>query len=132
MALRGWRLFGVAGTIFAYVAGILLLSIVSLNNPNPRRVRYGRYAEVGLFNMALLHKFNSSFRSIHPTFLSFLFISSTINSFMFCHRCRLPIINRYQITILYVLYAKNTHIHVSFSLFIINFQFIVIRSVQTA
>lgn len=38
MALRGWRLFGVAGTIFAYVAGILLLSVISLNSPNQRRV----------------------------------------------------------------------------------------------
>lgn len=46
MALRGWRLFGVAGTIFAYVAGILLLSIVSLNNPNQRRPRTGRFGEV--------------------------------------------------------------------------------------
>lgn len=46
MALRGWRLFGVAGTIFAYVAGILLLSIVSLNNPNQRRPRSGRFGEV--------------------------------------------------------------------------------------
>lgn len=47
MALRGWRLFGVAGTIFAYVAGILLLSILSLNNPNQRRGRGGgRFGEV--------------------------------------------------------------------------------------
>lgn len=46
MALRGWRLLGVAGTIFAYVAGILLLSIVSLNNPNQRRPRSGRFGEV--------------------------------------------------------------------------------------
>lgn len=41
--LRGWRLFGVAGTIFAYVAGILLLSIISLNNPHQRRLRNGHY-----------------------------------------------------------------------------------------
>lgn len=47
MALRGWRLAGVAGTIFAYVAGILLLSILSLNNPNQRRGRGGgRFGEV--------------------------------------------------------------------------------------
>ena len=46
MALRGWRLFGVAGTIFAYIAGILLLSIVSLNNPSQRRPRVGRFGEV--------------------------------------------------------------------------------------
>lgn len=46
MALRGWRLFGVAGTIFAYVAGILLLSIISLNNPHQRRMRSGHYTDV--------------------------------------------------------------------------------------
>lgn len=51
MALRGWRLFGVAGTIFAYVAGILLLSILSLNNPNQRRGRGGgRFGEVTAIN----------------------------------------------------------------------------------
>ncbi|XP_037049867.1 WSCD family member AGAP003962 [Bradysia coprophila] len=50
MALRGWRLFGLAGTIFAYVAGILLLSILSLNNPNQRRGRGGgRFGEFDAF-----------------------------------------------------------------------------------
>lgn len=41
MALRGWRLIGVAGTVFAYIVGILLLSIVSVQNPQPRR-HHGR------------------------------------------------------------------------------------------
>lgn len=36
---RGWRLLGLAGTIFVYVAGILLLSIISLQNSNQRRPR---------------------------------------------------------------------------------------------
>lgn len=43
MALRGWRLFGVAGTIFAYVVGILLLSLVSVQNPTQRRARSKLY-----------------------------------------------------------------------------------------
>lgn len=46
MALRGWRLFGVAGTILAYISGILLLSIISLNNPNQHRMRNGRFSDV--------------------------------------------------------------------------------------
>ncbi|XP_059622700.1 WSCD family member AGAP003962 [Phlebotomus argentipes] len=37
MALRGWRLFGVVGTIVAYVVGILLLSILSIQNHSPQR-----------------------------------------------------------------------------------------------
>lgn len=48
MALRGWRLFGVAGTIFAYVIGILILSIVSVQNPQPRRSRPRVYGEVNM------------------------------------------------------------------------------------
>lgn len=45
MTLRGWRLFGVAGTIFVYLAGILLLSFMSLNGPPQRHPQYrnGRY-----------------------------------------------------------------------------------------
>lgn len=39
MALRGWRLFGVAGTIFVYVTGILLLSLMSIQHPEQRRIR---------------------------------------------------------------------------------------------
>ncbi|XP_063695532.1 WSCD family member AAEL009094 [Culicoides brevitarsis] len=39
MALRGWRLFGVAGTIFIYVTGILLLSLMSIQHPEQRRLR---------------------------------------------------------------------------------------------
>lgn len=57
MALRGWRLFGVAGTIFAYVIGILLLSIVSLNNPNQRRPRSGRFGEVRVIIRAYIQIF---------------------------------------------------------------------------
>lgn len=45
-SLRGWRLFGVAGTIVAYVCGILLLSIISLNNPHQRRMRSAHYSDV--------------------------------------------------------------------------------------
>ena len=54
MALRGLRLIGVAGTICVYVAGILFLSFVSLQNPNQKRVRgrgapgYGETKELGL------------------------------------------------------------------------------------
>ena len=39
MALRGWRLFGVAGTICVYVTGILLLSLMSIQHPEQRRIR---------------------------------------------------------------------------------------------
>lgn len=45
---RGWRLLGVAGTIFAYVAGILFLSFVSLQSPQQRSLRNHNYGEVGL------------------------------------------------------------------------------------
>lgn len=46
MALRGWRLVGLASTLVVYVGGILLLSVVSLNSPNQRRTRTGRFGEV--------------------------------------------------------------------------------------
>ncbi|KAJ6635427.1 WSCD family member [Pseudolycoriella hygida] len=50
MALRGWRLFGVAGTIFAYIVGILFLSIISLTNTNQRHGRGGgRFGEFDTF-----------------------------------------------------------------------------------
>lgn len=39
VVFRGWRLFGIAGTIVVYVAGILLLSIISLQNSSQRRPR---------------------------------------------------------------------------------------------
>lgn len=42
MALRGWRLFGLAGTILVYIGGILFLSFVSLQNPNHQRRNHGR------------------------------------------------------------------------------------------
>lgn len=58
MALRGWRLFGVAGTIFAYVAGILLLSIISLNSTNPRRLQSGHFGSVS----SPPHPFRPTFR----------------------------------------------------------------------
>ncbi|XP_055706313.1 WSCD family member AGAP003962 [Phlebotomus papatasi] len=45
MALRGWRLFGVVGTIVAYVVGILLLSILSIQNHNPQRYSSARGIE---------------------------------------------------------------------------------------
>uniref|UniRef100_A0A1B0CIB8 Putative beta-16-n-acetylglucosaminyltransferase n=1 Tax=Lutzomyia longipalpis TaxID=7200 RepID=A0A1B0CIB8_LUTLO len=45
MALRGWRLFGVVGTIVAYVVGILLLSILSIQNHNPQRYSSSRLSE---------------------------------------------------------------------------------------
>lgn len=48
MALRGWRLFGVAGTIFVYVTGILLLSLMSIQHPEQRRIRRV-YQEVRAF-----------------------------------------------------------------------------------
>ncbi|EGK97346.1 AGAP003962-PC [Anopheles gambiae str. PEST] len=41
MALRGWRLFGVAGTILVYVGGILFLSFVSLQGPQQKRGVHG-------------------------------------------------------------------------------------------
>ncbi|XP_052866305.1 WSCD family member AGAP003962 [Anopheles cruzii] len=41
MALRGWRLFGVAGTILVYVGGILFLSFVSLQGPQQKRGLHG-------------------------------------------------------------------------------------------
>uniref|UniRef100_A0A182J434 Sulfotransferase domain-containing protein n=1 Tax=Anopheles atroparvus TaxID=41427 RepID=A0A182J434_ANOAO len=41
MALRGWRLFGVAGTILVYVGGILVLSFVSLQGPQQKRGVHG-------------------------------------------------------------------------------------------
>uniref|UniRef100_A0A182PZX8 Sulfotransferase domain-containing protein n=1 Tax=Anopheles farauti TaxID=69004 RepID=A0A182PZX8_9DIPT len=41
MALRGWRLFGVAGTILVYVGGILFLSFVSLQGPQQKRGGHG-------------------------------------------------------------------------------------------
>ncbi|KFB37029.1 AGAP003962-PA-like protein [Anopheles sinensis] len=41
MALRGWRLFGVAGTILVYVGGILVLSFVSLQGPQRKRGVHG-------------------------------------------------------------------------------------------
>lgn len=66
MALRGWRLFGVAGTIFAYVAGILLLSVLSLNNPNQRRGRSGRFGEVGIAIIRFVI-FILSFKSFHSS-----------------------------------------------------------------
>lgn len=46
MALRGWRLFGVAGTIFVYIIGILLLSLMSIQTPSQRRPRTRLYNEV--------------------------------------------------------------------------------------
>lgn len=46
MALRGWRLFGVAGTIFVYIIGILLLSLMSIQSPSHRRPRTRIYNEV--------------------------------------------------------------------------------------
>jgi hypothetical protein len=36
MGLRGWRLIGVAGTLFVYISGILFLSFVSLQTPHDR------------------------------------------------------------------------------------------------
>uniref|UniRef100_A0A336MU61 CSON006209 protein n=1 Tax=Culicoides sonorensis TaxID=179676 RepID=A0A336MU61_CULSO len=53
MALRGWRLFGVAGTIFVYVTGILLLSLMSIQHPEQRRIRRSeslRHHELGIIN----------------------------------------------------------------------------------
>ncbi|CAO1408229.1 unnamed protein product [Diamesa serratosioi] len=42
-SLRGWRFFGLTITILLYVAGILVLSIVNLQNPQQRRNRNGRF-----------------------------------------------------------------------------------------
>ncbi len=43
MALRGWRFIGVTTVICVYVCGILILSILNLQNPPQRRIRNGRY-----------------------------------------------------------------------------------------
>ncbi|GAB0093944.1 WSCD [Sergentomyia squamirostris] len=45
MALRGWRLIGVVGTIVVYVVGILLLSILSIHNQSPQRYSSSRIIE---------------------------------------------------------------------------------------
>ncbi|XP_058445632.1 WSCD family member AAEL009094 [Malaya genurostris] len=45
MALRGWRLFGLAGTIVVYIGGILFLSFVSLQNPQQKRNHGRGYSE---------------------------------------------------------------------------------------
>uniref|UniRef100_A0A8D8IN39 WSCD family member AAEL009094 n=1 Tax=Culex pipiens TaxID=7175 RepID=A0A8D8IN39_CULPI len=42
MALRGWRLFGLAGTILVYIGGILFLSFVSLQSPNQQKRNHAR------------------------------------------------------------------------------------------
>lgn len=52
MALRGWRLFGVAGTIFVYIIGILLLSLMSIQTPSQKRSRTRLYNEVN-YNISL-------------------------------------------------------------------------------
>lgn len=72
MALRGWRLFGVAGTILAYISGILLLSIISLNNPNQHRLRNGRFGDVMKIK---IHTINFSFAI---KMIYFLFFSQTV------------------------------------------------------
>lgn len=46
MVFRGWRLYGFAATIFVYVAGILLLSIVSVQNSSQRRPRFRSLKDV--------------------------------------------------------------------------------------
>lgn len=53
MAFRGWRLFGLAGTIFVYVAGILLLSIISLQNSSQRRPRIRSLNDVSDLNRSV-------------------------------------------------------------------------------
>ncbi|XP_055606932.1 WSCD family member AAEL009094 [Uranotaenia lowii] len=49
MALRGWRLIGLAGTILVYIGGILFLSFVSLQNPQQKRSQGGRGGGYGEF-----------------------------------------------------------------------------------
>ncbi|CAO1414666.1 unnamed protein product [Diamesa tonsa] len=58
-SLRGWRFFGLTITILLYVAGILVLSIVNLQNPQQRRNRNGRFYnndnhEIGIVKKAPL------------------------------------------------------------------------------
>lgn len=52
---RGWRLFGLAGTIFIYVTGILLLSIISLQNSSQRRPRIRSLNEVSARYLLHIH-----------------------------------------------------------------------------
>ncbi|XP_055639655.1 WSCD family member AAEL009094 [Toxorhynchites rutilus septentrionalis] len=59
MALRGWRLFGLAGTILVYIAGILFLSFVSLQNPQQKRNHargYGEFETLRTRDLGLLGK----------------------------------------------------------------------------
>ncbi|XP_035774553.1 WSCD family member AGAP003962 [Anopheles albimanus] len=61
MALRGWRLFGVAGTILVYVGGILFLSFVSLQGPQQKRGihgprGYGEFETIRNRDMGLMGK----------------------------------------------------------------------------
>ncbi|XP_058822804.1 WSCD family member AAEL009094 [Topomyia yanbarensis] len=59
MALRGWRLFGLAGTIVVYIGGILFLSFVSLQNPQQKRNHgrgYGEFETLRNRDLGLLGK----------------------------------------------------------------------------
>lgn len=59
MALHGWRLYGVAGIIFAYIIGILLLSVINIQNP---RMNFSRastnFGEVNRFRRRDLNGLN--------------------------------------------------------------------------
>lgn len=79
MALRGWRLFGVAGTIFAYVAGILLLSVISLNSSNQRRLSNGRYDGVSSFMRLIIDAKLMKFFVDFLNFFSFDFSLMCLN-----------------------------------------------------
>ncbi|XP_065072422.1 WSCD family member AGAP003962 [Ochlerotatus camptorhynchus] len=59
MALRGWRLFGLAGTILVYIGGILFLSFVSLQSPQQKRNHgrgYGEFETLRSRDIGLLGK----------------------------------------------------------------------------
>nr|XP_029735868.1 WSCD family member AAEL009094 [Aedes albopictus] len=59
MALRGWRLFGLAGTILVYIGGILFLSFVSLQSPQQKRNHargYGEFETLRNRDLGLLGK----------------------------------------------------------------------------
>lgn len=59
MALRGWRLIGLAGTILVYIGGILFLSFVSLQSPQQKRNHargYGEFETLRNRDLGLLGK----------------------------------------------------------------------------
>lgn len=59
MALHGWRLYGVVLIIFAYIVGILVLSVINMQGPQVTFPRSGvRFEEVNVHKDSVSHYLN--------------------------------------------------------------------------